>query len=164
MRFSRQEHRSGFPFPSPGDLPDPGMEPGLLHCRWILHHLSHPGSPPAFWHFINSAFLLFTYSTAALWIRPGGGSGEPRSVRQERCLLVGACFDGKDGQWHPPHPHPFLPQPVLDSLAVLVSRALMEKGQDQSSIHSRDLAWARKPGKVSLSKWPYSWELRDEKY
>ena len=27
MRFSRQEHWSGLPFPSPGDLPDPGMEP-----------------------------------------------------------------------------------------------------------------------------------------
>ena len=22
--------------PSPGDLPDPGIEPGLLHCRQIL--------------------------------------------------------------------------------------------------------------------------------
>ena len=26
--FSRQEYWSGFPFPSPEDLPDPGMEPG----------------------------------------------------------------------------------------------------------------------------------------
>ena len=28
MGFSRQEYWNGFPFPSPGDLPDPGMEPG----------------------------------------------------------------------------------------------------------------------------------------
>ena len=28
MRFSRQECWSGLPFPSPGDLPDPGIEPG----------------------------------------------------------------------------------------------------------------------------------------
>ena len=27
MGFSRQEYCSGLPFPSPGDLPDPGMEP-----------------------------------------------------------------------------------------------------------------------------------------
>ena len=27
MGFSRQEYRSGLPFPSPGDLPDPGIEP-----------------------------------------------------------------------------------------------------------------------------------------
>ena len=26
MGFSRQEHWSGLPFPSPGDLPDPGIE------------------------------------------------------------------------------------------------------------------------------------------
>ena len=27
MGFSRQEYRSGLPFPPPGDLPDPRMEP-----------------------------------------------------------------------------------------------------------------------------------------
>ena len=27
MGFSRQEYWSGVPFPSPGDLPDPGIEP-----------------------------------------------------------------------------------------------------------------------------------------
>ena len=27
MGFSRQEYWSGLPFPSPGDLSDPGMEP-----------------------------------------------------------------------------------------------------------------------------------------
>ena len=81
--FSRQEYWSGEPFPSPGDLPNPGIKPrspslqedslrseppqkpknigslpplhgifptkesnrGLLHCRWILYHLSHQGIP-----------------------------------------------------------------------------------------------------------------------
>ena len=28
MGFSRHEYWSGLPFPSPGDLPDPGIEPG----------------------------------------------------------------------------------------------------------------------------------------
>ena len=28
MEFSRQEYWSGLPLPSPGDLPDPGIEPG----------------------------------------------------------------------------------------------------------------------------------------
>ena len=27
MGFSRQEYWSGLPFPSPGDLPNPGIEP-----------------------------------------------------------------------------------------------------------------------------------------
>ena len=34
-----------FPFPPPGDRPHPGIEPGLPHCRQILYHLSHQGSP-----------------------------------------------------------------------------------------------------------------------
>ena len=28
MEFSRQEYQSGLPFPSPGDLPNPGIKPG----------------------------------------------------------------------------------------------------------------------------------------
>jgi len=27
MEFSRQEYWNGYPFPSPGDLPDPGIKP-----------------------------------------------------------------------------------------------------------------------------------------
>jgi len=30
MGFSRQEHWNGMPFPPPGDLPDPGIEPAAL--------------------------------------------------------------------------------------------------------------------------------------
>ena len=30
MEFSRQEYWSGLPFPSAGNLPDPGIEPGSL--------------------------------------------------------------------------------------------------------------------------------------
>ena len=30
MGFSRQEYWSGLPFPSPGDLPNPGIKPGSL--------------------------------------------------------------------------------------------------------------------------------------
>ena len=37
MESSRPEYYSGWPFPSPGDLPNPG----LPHCRRILYQLSH---------------------------------------------------------------------------------------------------------------------------
>ena len=30
MEFSRQDYYSGLPFPTPGDLPDPGIEPTSL--------------------------------------------------------------------------------------------------------------------------------------
>ena len=45
MAFFREEYWSGLPFPSPGDLPNPRVEPGLPHCRRILYQLSHQGSP-----------------------------------------------------------------------------------------------------------------------
>ena len=44
MRFSRQECWSGLPFPSPGELPNPGTEPSLPHGRQMLYHLSHQGT------------------------------------------------------------------------------------------------------------------------
>ena len=46
MELSRREHWRGLPFPPPVDLPDPGIKPGLLHCRQILYHLNHQGSAP----------------------------------------------------------------------------------------------------------------------
>ena len=36
MGFSRQEHWSGVPFPSPGALPDPGIEPSLPRWKQTL--------------------------------------------------------------------------------------------------------------------------------
>ena len=44
MGFSRQEYWSMLPFSSPGDHPNPGLNPGLLHCRHILYHVSYQGS------------------------------------------------------------------------------------------------------------------------
>ena len=37
MGFPRQEYWSELPFPSLGDLPNPGLNFCLLHCRWILY-------------------------------------------------------------------------------------------------------------------------------
>ena len=42
MGFSRQEYWSGLPFPSPGDLPDLGIEPGSP----ALQEDSLPSEPP----------------------------------------------------------------------------------------------------------------------
>ena len=41
MGFSRQEYWSELPFPSPGDLPDPGIKPGspALQADFLLYEL-----------------------------------------------------------------------------------------------------------------------------
>ena len=48
MEFSRQEYWSGLPFPSPGDLPDPGIEPGSPTLRVDALPSEPPGNQPLF--------------------------------------------------------------------------------------------------------------------
>ena len=47
--FSRQEYRSGQPFPLPGDLPDPGIEPRspVLQLDYLLSN--SPGKPTIYY-------------------------------------------------------------------------------------------------------------------
>ena len=45
MRFSRQECWSGLPFPSPGDLPDPGIEPRSPALQADALPSEPPGKP-----------------------------------------------------------------------------------------------------------------------
>ena len=45
MGFSRKKYWSGLPFPSPGDLPDPRIEPGSPALQADSHRLSYEGSP-----------------------------------------------------------------------------------------------------------------------
>ena len=42
---SRQEHWSGLPFPSPGDLPNPGAEPSSLASPALAGRLFNTGPP-----------------------------------------------------------------------------------------------------------------------
>ena len=43
--FSRQEYWSGLPFPSPGDLPNPGIEPGSPALQTDALPSEPPGKP-----------------------------------------------------------------------------------------------------------------------
>ena len=45
MGFSRQEYWSGLPFPSPGDLPNPGIEPGSPAFQADTLTSEPPGKP-----------------------------------------------------------------------------------------------------------------------
>ena len=47
MGLSRQEYRSGLPFPSPGDLPDQGIEPGSPKVQADALTSEPPGKPTA---------------------------------------------------------------------------------------------------------------------
>ena len=66
-RFSRQEYWKRLPFPSPGDLPNPGIKPGLLHYRQTPYHLSQQESPMC---------KPYQLSTKWLDIQPQGEGGK----------------------------------------------------------------------------------------
>ena len=51
--FSRQEYWSGLPFPLPGDLPDPGIEPGSLALAGRFT-IEPPGKPEQLLYFPNT--------------------------------------------------------------------------------------------------------------
>ena len=48
MGFPDQEYWSGLPFPSPGDLPDPGMEPTSPALTGGFFTTEPPGKPRKF--------------------------------------------------------------------------------------------------------------------
>ena len=80
MWFSLHKYCSGMPFPSPGDLPDPGIKPGSP----ALEAASLPSEPPnswqqvesssfAFWNFLGSSLLqlkagwIFSWLNLQVW-------------------------------------------------------------------------------------------------
>ena len=61
MGFSRQEDWSGLPFPSPGDLPSPGIEPVSPTLQTDSLPLRHLGSPCTL-DFVYSLFVSFGFA------------------------------------------------------------------------------------------------------
>ena len=49
MGFSRPEYWSGLPFPPPGDLPDPGIEPGSPSLQVVSLPAEPRGKPRKPW-------------------------------------------------------------------------------------------------------------------
>ena len=85
MEFSRQKYWSGLPFPSRGDLPDPGIEPrsptlqaDALPCEppGKPHGLSSPWNSPG----QNMEWVAFPFSR---------GSSQPRDRTQVSCIAGG---------------------------------------------------------------------------
>ena len=61
MGFSRQEYWSGSPFPSPGDLPNPGIEPGSPALQADALPSEPPGKPLLCDHTIIFSFPVVKY-------------------------------------------------------------------------------------------------------
>ena len=100
MEFPRQEYWSGWPFPSPGDLPDPGIELWSL----ALQADSFPSESPKWkWKFLSRVQFFGTpWNIYSPWNSPGQntgvgshsllqGSSQPRDWTQASPIASG-CF------------------------------------------------------------------------
>ena len=71
MRFSRQEYWSGLPFPSPGDLPNSGIEPGSPAFQADALNTEPPGKPSViqiFFYVFMWSFIIFACKSCIfLW-------------------------------------------------------------------------------------------------
>ena len=70
MGFSRQEYWSGLPFPSTGDLPDPGIEPGSP----ALQADALPSKPPGKPELIHAAAAAKLFQSCLTLCDPIDGS------------------------------------------------------------------------------------------
>ena len=76
MEFSRQEYWSGWPFPPPGDLPHPGIEPASLVSRAL-----------AGWFFTTNT----AWEAPCMWFK----------VRKPRIVLSPCLYSGPLGRIYP---------------------------------------------------------------
>ena len=66
MGFSRQEYWSGLPFPSPGDLPDPGIEPRSPAFQADALTSEPPGKPN--WSIVDLQYCVSFRCMAVLFL------------------------------------------------------------------------------------------------
>ena len=78
--FSRQECWSGLPFPSPGDLPDPGIEP----TSPALQADALPSEPPG--------KLIMTHKQIYIYGRDRKRYGRDRNTKARYIKLIGIIW------------------------------------------------------------------------
>ena len=66
MGFSRQEYWSGFPFPSPEDLPHPGTEPTPPALEGRCFYQEPPGKPGSLLAILHTAVCTLQSQASSL--------------------------------------------------------------------------------------------------
>ena len=142
LGFSRQEYWSGLPFPSPGDLPKPGIEPGLPALQTDAL-LSEPPGRPLVWPQVNNREGTQPHPSTENWIKDLLNMALPTRARPSfahsqslPCTAVGkesACNAGET-------PVQFLDweDPLEKEMAT------------HSSILARRIPWTEEPGRLQF--------------
>ena len=93
MEFSRQEYWSGWPFPPPGDLPNPGIEP---KSPCAVPALQADSIPWSHWVKIRIRRLKYIYTEE---IRTKVTIEQLCSLRKDRLVLQAMEMDSKQQAW-----------------------------------------------------------------
>ena len=93
MGFSRQKYWSGLPFPSPGDLSDPGIEPDSPPLQVDSFSLSHQGSPPTLFWNICLPNLCYTTCTSRVGTRPFNNWLKELVFVAHHCITIDKLFN-----------------------------------------------------------------------
>ena len=67
--ISRQEYWNGLPFPSPGDLPDPGIEPGSPALQTDSLPSEPPQKPQSSYQFNSVQLLSHVWLFVTPWLQ-----------------------------------------------------------------------------------------------
>ena len=84
VEFSRQEYLSGLPCPSPGDLPNPGIEPWVLRSSALTGRFFTSGTWDAHtkYNYLSNYIVVFVsdFSTS--------NGGAPVTIHTENCVTA----------------------------------------------------------------------------
>ena len=98
MVFSRQEYWSGVPFPSPGDLPDPGIEPGSPAFQTDALTSEPPGKPIVWYKYTTER--LSTHTTRMGF--PGSSVGKAPTCSADVGSISASGRSPRGGHGNPP--------------------------------------------------------------
>ena len=102
MEFSRQEYKSGSPFPTPRDFPDPGTEPPSLGRRILYHFVTW--EVPCCQYLLPAEILAF--SAYWSWMK----NMETEFGGNRKVAFILSWRRGEHSRLTPeelcPHPHP----------------------------------------------------------
>ena len=130
MGFSRQEYWSRLPFPSPGDLPDPGIEPGSSG----LQADALPSEPPGDWNKkVGGQEIPGVTDKFDLGVKNEAGQGLKRVLLREHLVTSNSIFQQyKDDSTHGHY------QMVNTKIRLIIFFAA-EDGEDLYSQGKQDL-------------------------
>ena len=127
MGFSRKEYWSGLPFPSPSDLPDPGIEPGSP-TFWADSLLSEPAENPLKWsEWIDSSvkkpyYVIFLHEFIFIWASLVAQTVKNPSATWETWV--------QSLSWEDP-----LEEGMATHSSILAWRIPMDRGACQATVH-----------------------------